>query len=310
VFFSVDYGHIYYYEPTDETIKPLARIHEDLRVLRGFYRLQAGPDGMVYGSSQSTNGLASIIRINPDTLEYQYVTGLGVPGRRTLTYGYYLAVEPPWVYVAVGQGQWELWSVDMDTGKKMLLAERVDPSQARVTVQQSAEGVCSAGLHGPPGPERLLLNNGQIVARAKGGEAFSVVVTPKKYAPLEWMKSTPVSGGAMPELNPTQTVTVDATGAAAVQWRPAGDHGDWRSVTFQINRVEWEGIETLTALPDGSLLGHVRQYHDWFRYYPATGKCDRFGKGGPSGARTTIVDGKVYFAGYPNTLTVATIFVD
>jgi hypothetical protein len=73
VFFSVDYGQIYYYEPTDETIKPLARIHEDLRVLRGFYRLQTGPDGMVYGSSQSTNGLASIIRINPDSL---------VPGRR------------------------------------------------------------------------------------------------------------------------------------------------------------------------------------------------------------------------------------
>jgi len=54
----------------------------------------------------------SVIRINPDTLEYQDVTGLGVPGRRSLTYGYYMAIEPPWVYVAVGQGQWELWSVD------------------------------------------------------------------------------------------------------------------------------------------------------------------------------------------------------
>ena len=52
LFFAVDYGHIYYYDPVDETVKIVGRLHDDINVLRCFYKFQLGPDGMVYAAGQ------------------------------------------------------------------------------------------------------------------------------------------------------------------------------------------------------------------------------------------------------------------
>ena len=92
VFFAADYGHIYYYEPHAETIRILGRVHDSITVLRHFYKLELGPDGLVYGASQSTSGLASVLRLHPETLAWKLITDVGLPGRRTLTYGYMIAM--------------------------------------------------------------------------------------------------------------------------------------------------------------------------------------------------------------------------
>ncbi len=301
LFFSVDYGHIYYYDPVDETVKILGRTHDSLDVLRGYYKFLLGPDGMIYGSAQTTCGTTTVIRINPDTLDYKVITDVGVKGRRELTYGYYLGIQPPWIYVAVGQGVWELWAVNMDTGAKQMLAERLNEQNARVTVEHNAQGNCTAQLHGDPERESVLLNDGQIVARAKVGEKLPSLPA-GSWPELTFAHSKVVTAStAMPQLIEKDPVSIEADGTGLLHWRPAGDAAAVQTSTFKINRAEPQGIEALTALPDGSILGSTRSYSGWFRYHPAADKLDFFGKGGPSRARTTILDGKVYFAGYPNT---------
>jgi hypothetical protein len=303
IFFGVDYGHIYYYDPTEETVKILGRLNDSIDVLRQFYKLERGPDGMIYGASQSGNGLACVVRINPDTLEWKLITDVGLPGRRGLTYGYYIAMEPPWLYVAVGQGKWELCAVNFDTGEKRVLAQR-DGTDSRVTVSQGSD-FCTASLSGEPGQLKMALRDGRIVSEAKPGEAFQAPPTPKTYPPLEWKASKPVSANApRPELDHDRRVAISADGTGALFWRAAAT-GDWREARFTIENTEPALIESLTLLPDGSILGSAQQYHGWFRYHPAAKRCDYLGKGGPSGAKTVVAGGKMYYAGYPNT----TLFV-
>ncbi|MBC8875037.1 MAG: hypothetical protein H8E44_36910 [Planctomycetes bacterium] len=325
VFFSVDYGHIYYYDPHDETINIMGRVHDSLTILRQFYRFELGPDGLIYGASQSTSGVACVFRLNPDTLEWKLITGVGLPGRRVLTYGYYIGVEPPWLYVAVGQGKWELCAVNFDSGEKRLLARR-DGDDSRVVVSQGGD-FCTAELHGTPERLNLALRAGRIVGEAKPGQPFQTPSTepaqpdstglnaapsdaadenefvppkPKTYPPLEWKESKPVSARVPPpELDLSRRVAISGQGEGVLYWRPAGAE-EWRESRFTVQNTEPAAIESLNLLPDGSLLGSTQQYHGWFRYYPATKRCDHFGKGGPSGAKAVVFNGKVYYHGYPN----------
>jgi hypothetical protein len=297
-FFSVDYGHIYYYDPVEETVIILGRLHDSIDVLRQFYKIECGPDGMIYGASQSGNGLASVVRINPDTLEWKLITDVGLPGRRQLTYGYYIAMEPPWVYVAVGQGKWELCAVNFDTGEKRVLAQR-DGTDSRITVAQGG-AFCTASLSGAPERLNVALRDGRIVAEAKVGEPFKDPPPPKTYPPLEWKASKPVAATTpLPELDRDRRAAISADGTGALYWRSAAT-GEWRAAHFAIENTEPALIESLTLLPDGSVMGNAQQYHGWFRYHPADRRCDYFGKGGPSGAKTVVAGGKLYYAGYPN----------
>ena len=300
VFFAVDYGHIYYYEPREDTIRILGRVHDSITVLRHFYKLELGPDGLVYGASQSAGGVACVLRLDPDTLEWTLITEVGLPGRRTLTYGYTIGMEPPWIYVAVGQGKWELCAVNFETGEKRVLAQR-DDDDARIVVEQGAE-FCKALLRDGRGDIHVALCDGRIVSEAGPGEAFAEVPQPRAHAhPERDACDRVLAAGPPPEVDPGRRVSISGRGEGVFYWRKPGDKS-WRETRFAIRNTEPAAIESLTLLPDGSVLGSVAQYHGWFRYDPATGQCEHMGKGGPSGAKTVVSDGKVYVAGYPNTV--------
>ncbi len=299
LFFSVDYGHIYYYDPTLDSVQPMARIWDNMNELRCFYRLQLGPDGMIYGSAQSTTGLTSLVRINPDTLEYKYYRQVGLPGRRSgLTYGYYLAVDPPWMYVAVGQGNWELFAVNADTGEKKCLAD-VQGDGTRISVSQGPE-YCTGNISSKAGPKSLWLIDGRAIPVTPGQKPQATPMTAKKYVTPEWKNSKPMETGKPPEIDKERPVEVGGQGEGDIFWRPNGSTGEFRALRFAIQNTEGITIESLTVLPDGSVLGNTRQYNGFFRYFPQTGKLDYFGKHGPSGVKTAIADGKVWFCGYPN----------
>jgi hypothetical protein len=298
VFFSVDHGHIYYYEPAEETVKPLGRVADDIAELRIFYKLIVGPDGMVYGSSQSTNGVAMLLRLNPDTLDFQVVKDVGLAGRRTgLTYGYYLVADPPWAYVAVGQGNWELFAVNFDTGEKRCLAERTG-DRSRIVVSHDG-GRCSAALIGLEPKQVVRLVDGVIVPASPDAPAG------RPAKPIEWKQTQPMPVENPPELDPARPVAIDGRGQAEAFWRPAKSAGEWRRAAFAIRNAEPAPLESLIALPDGSLLGNAYQYSGFFRYDPATGRLDYFGKHGPSRPRLALVGDRVFIDGYPNTVLYA-----
>lgn len=300
LFFGVDYAQLYYYEPGEDTVKPLGRVCDDRNELRGFYKLILGPDGMIYGSAQTSAGVTVLLQVNPDTLAYKLFRNVGLKGRREgLTYGYYLAVDPPWAYVAVGQGNWELFAVNLETGETKCLAD-VQGDGCRVTVGKSPE-FCSAEIIAQGKKETGFLIDGNLVKREAGKKPDALPMNRKTYPHVAWKNTKAMDISKPPELNAEITGLIDQNGKSVVAWRAAGEGGEWKTVPYAIQTAEPVRIESLLALPDGSIFGNAYSYNGFFRYYPKTRKLDYFGKFGPSRPRLAIVDGKVYFNGYPNT---------
>lgn len=301
IFFSVDYAHIYYYDPAEDTVKPLGRVKDDLVQLRFFYRLLLGPDGMIYGSSQSTNGRTTLIRLNPDTLEYRLYENVGLEGRhKDLTYGYTLAVDPPWMYVAVGQDNWELFAVNADTGEMKCLKDSQD-AKRRISVNQDQD-FCMGVIEDPQHVEKFWLMDGQAYPLEANQPPPGALISKKKYARVAWKNTKPMEISNPPELDPEHPVEIDGRGEGVIRWRPAGSTGEFASLKFAVKNTEPVRIESLLPLPDGSLLGNGYSYNGFFRWFPATGKVDYFGKHGPDEAVSFFGEGKAWICGYPNTV--------
>jgi hypothetical protein len=354
IFFSVDFMHVVYYEPQEEALKMMGQLIEGKdgkpwTEHRCLGRLMLGQDDMVYGGTQAYNGVTALVQINPDTLEHRVYPNVGTGKRTGLTYAYYMAIDIPWVYIAVGQGDWELMAVHVETGETRCLAERRG-TNARIVVT-TGEKCCGAELVGPPERLNVLLSDGRIVAQAKPGLPFQAPApagpetpapskpdtnaeegqeaseaepaaplpyTPmsqKSYKTLEWKHTKPWPWGTPPEVD-VQGIAFDRDGKAAVHWRPAATTppgatpppaanteaaGEWKEARFSIRRAEPIPIESLAALPDGSLLGNVKAYAGFFRYYRAEKKLEFLGKHGLSGPQMALADGKAYLCGYPNT---------
>jgi hypothetical protein len=304
LFFAVDYGQIYYYEPAEDTVKPMGRVWDDRLELRGFYKFILGPDGMIYGSAQASVGVTMLIQLNPDTLEYKLFRNVGLKGRREgLTYGYYLAVEPPWMYVAVGQGNWELFAINAETGSTNCLAD-VQGDGTRIVCDRSADG-CTAEIIRPSSPmQRVQLIDGAAIPidpATKKPDAASF--RERKYKPVEWKLTKPMDLSGKPELDTgKRAIAIDRNGCAEIVWRPAGSSGDWNRIAFAISNAAPVKIESLIALPDGSLFGNAEAYNGFFRYTPGTKHFDFFGKFPPSRPGLALLDGRAYLSGYPNTM--------
>ncbi|HMG57772.1 MAG TPA: hypothetical protein VK601_29930, partial [Kofleriaceae bacterium] len=123
IFFPELDDQMAYYDPADETVKQVG-------VLPGgagdqlMFRVVFGPDGKLYGGTQSS-GLPTVFRLDPDTLRYDVLGSVG-RDRSSYSYAYYVAVDPPWLYAAVGQSPWELAALNMTTGEMKILATRGD----------------------------------------------------------------------------------------------------------------------------------------------------------------------------------------
>jgi hypothetical protein len=292
VFFFADFMHVWYYEPEDGRMRILGQISEWVPFTndRSFYQTRLGLDGKVYATTQSYSGKTAVIQIDPDALTWKTFADVGVNRPKGLTYGYYMGLGLPWVYVGVGQDHWELMAVNVETGQKTLLAERTGEG-ARVIVSDDGKGAVSADLLGGGKKETVWCTDGRTQPAQAGVDA------PRAELP-QGRKGKPTPEA--PQLDPERPVVIEGDGSATIWWRPAGDQGEWRRARFQIRRAEPELIESFTLLPDGSILGSVRQYNGWFRCQTADGKCEYFGKGGPSRSRTCVFNGQVYYAGYPN----------
>ncbi len=296
VFYPVDFMQMWYYDPVEDDLKILGELSEwkPFTNDRSLYRCVLGKDGCLYGTTQSYSGKTAVVRINPDTLEWKVFPEIGAHRPAGLTYGYTLALDLPWIYVAVGQGDWELMALNVDTGEKRLLAE-CKGDGSRITVEE--KDFVIAGLTEKGSSRRVWCAEGALAETAPPDSAR---LANKTYPHISWTKTKPMPLGTPPELNAESIGEMDAAGRSTLKWRPAGSKEEFRALSFRIQRAAPQQIVAMVELPDGSLFGSVVQYNGFFRYDPKTSTCESFGKAGPSSPRITVMDGKAWYFGYPN----------
>lgn len=299
IFFALAGNGVCYYEPTDETIKPMGSL---LPVKSGgptrFHIMRLGPDGQVYGSTQSSDGYAYVVMINPDTLEVKTFDRIGGKKRAVgLTYGYRLAMDPPWVYVAVGQGHWSLVALNTDTGESRILTE-IDEGLIAFDTLEAVRGK----VRDAKGEYTFYwCVDGKLIPAKNPSSATGEPFLPRPQRKIEFKQTKlwPIADKP-PEVDIAGLGTL-VDGRFQVRWRPAGStaEADWKTVSFPVAHVEPIAIESLIGLPDGTVMGNVQQYNGFFRYTPAAQKLEWFGKHGPSRPAEAIYGGKLYFSGYP-----------
>lgn len=292
VFFPMLENHIAYYDPVDETVKMLGKIAPGDDKL--IYRMVFGPDGKLYGGTQS-NGLPLVFVLDPDTLK---VTELGRVGenRNGYSYAYYLAPDPPWLYVAVGESPWELVAVNMKTGQRQVLATRAD--EGFMQFAPGADGITATLVSGLRTPrqrkDEAWVVDGKLHPFSPAGK--------RPFKPRKVKPPDAVLYGA-PEID-TSNVNPSSDGIGRVRWR-ADRNAAWRDVPFQVKHTVPVEIEALAALPDGSVLGNAQQYHGFFRYDPKADTFTRLASIEISGGARATVDHTTYLAGYPNAVLFA-----
>lgn len=283
IFFPEVEVRMAYYDPADETVHELGPILEPRGNNRTIYASVFGPDGKLYMGTQSDT-LPTILQFDPDTLKTKRLGEVGLH-RNGYSYGYYIAVDPPWVYVAVGESPWELAALDMRTGQSTVLATVTD--QPWLQVEQRPEGVLAKVITKLRTPEQKT-------------EQFWCVdgkLVPFANKPQRALKRIENPLTAPPELD-VASINPDNQGIVHVRWRNPG--AAWSELSYQTKYSTQIDLESLFALPDGSLLGSATQYHGFFRYRPSDHSTVAFGQHGPSKPWGALFGSALYLVGYPN----------
>jgi hypothetical protein len=292
VFFPLFGTGFAYYEPADETVKTLPPVISPPGPDVMIYSAMFGSDGMLYGGTQS-NALPTIVQIDPNTLTSRVLGHVG-RDRKTYSYAYYIAVDPPWLYAAVGEMPWELAALNIKTGESKILATRTE--RPWMSLETRPEGVRAQLITGVHTPQAL-----SDYVWCVDGKA--IPVDPSGKLPFKARNVAPLANAltGAPELDVTQS-TPDPSGVGRVRWRPAGST-DWHVAEYKVKYTTPIPIEALTALPDGSVLGGTTQYHGFFNI---RGSASTF-LGGPSPSRSVfaLLDGTLYTTGYPNSVLYA-----
>ncbi|MCC7517872.1 MAG: hypothetical protein IT578_01670 [Verrucomicrobiae bacterium] len=323
IFFPLAGNSFAYYDPQSETLKgvpPLISTKDGQLGPSIFYRVVVGPDGLIYGTTQSNDGYTYLGIVNPDTLETKVIPKLGGKRRKdNLTYGYWLKVTPPWTYVIIGQNAWSLVAVNTETGEQRILSEREEPYL--ISFNGRGDTFCAtirSAIGEIPDDPKAVRQGNSIISKhviyypelKMKAEYFFCVEG--KLVPAEM---TARSDGLLPPSYKPVTVPpmanapeIDAERLGTVKddhlqifWRPAGSvtNAPWKVTSVPVNNVEPIPIESLAALPDGSVMGSTLQYNGFFRWLPKKERLEYYGKHGPSRAKTAVMNGLFWFTGYP-----------
>ncbi len=292
IFFPLANAEMAYYDPADESVKEMGGILASRGDNNILYQAVFGPDGKLYGSTQS-NRLPAVVQIDTDTLQSRLLGEVG-QNRNGYSYGYDLAVDPPWVYVTVGESPWELAALNIKTGESKVLATRTD--NAWMKLETRPGGIIArliTGLRTPhPKEDIVWCIDGATVPFQPQSSPARLPFKPHNVQPV----TNPLE--APPELD-LSAVTPDSWGGGRISWRARGAT-TWNQARYRVKYTSPVDIESLFALPDGTLLGSTTQYHGFFRYNPADGSTTPYGPHGASRVVLALMNSAVYIVGYPN----------
>jgi hypothetical protein len=269
-----------------------------------------GTDGMIYGSgSYDKERKAGAYQIDPKTGKVTDFGPVGPSHEPNGCWGYSVAADDRFVYVASGKVPWFLVAFDRETRKDAVLVT-TETVGGMVSVGQDRHG-CTASASKVVGtdgnPIQYWLYQGKAIPRKDPKEAppwpipaesKPWVAMPPKPEVFE-ANATPASDGRaelwyrMPE----------AKAAAPKNPPPDAKPEDlgWKRIPLQVPTYPM-AINRLTELPDGPILGTADSYEGNFLFDPATGKSVHLGKNSLSHYATAFLDGKVYMSGYPSSI--------
>ncbi|MHC4872027.1 MAG: hypothetical protein ACYTFY_09295 [Planctomycetota bacterium] len=297
IFFPSAECYINYYEPKTETVEAIGPFLDPKKGgYRIFFRSVFGSDGYLYCTTQASNRESAIARVNPETLEVKIFEKLGSGNRDTLTYGYYLEVNPPWVYVAVGKNQWELVALNTETGKSKVL-KRIE----KLGFISFFRDQYSIGATFYDTDENGKLNKlgkgycykGKLLEMNKESEAILGKRNDNYQAAL---KKTAPEG--VPEIDVTN-LRFNSKGASRIKWKMK-DTADWQSTDVKSEKVIPVPIESINYLNENELLVKNKAYDGFFKYNIKDKEYHDLGQSGPSRAVVSKDGDIVYITGYPS----------
>lgn len=282
------------FDPTTERVTSMGRMPSGNGVVvtdAAGYSAQFNETGsMLYGGTTAAGGTdlrPMVYKINPVTLAQTPICRVGGNAHTQPGWAYFLWAVGDFLYVLVGQDFWEIVAVDLRTNTQAVLLTETD--HAQMFFVQKPEGLCAQvytnRFQANQTLREFLLEDGKLFPYTPGVQ------------PFPWRDVTPYTN---PVANPPQ---IDETQAPnAIGTRPAGSTGAWTWHDISINYATPIPIDSLTALPDDTVLGDVDQYQGFWRFDLMSGLTTRFGawNGVTEGNARAVVNGKVYLSGYPN----------
>ena len=266
-----------------------------------------GTNGKLYCAGGHPSKAASACEIDPAT---NAVTGYGPIGPShapSNCWGYSVAADERWIYVASGKVPWYLVAFDRRTGRSDVLA-RTERAGGYVSVGQGRFG-CTARVTSPVGSPgtrvEYWLHRGKAVPR-KGRDDQPPWPVLADAPPLVKLPPRPEVNvaGAVPDAEGRAEIwyrTPEAKVAAAKKRPlPGASPGTlgWRRIAYRVPTYPQE-IHRLAELPDGRIFGSAGSYEGCFVHDPKAARSAHLGKCHLSHYATAVCGGKVYMSGYP-----------
>lgn len=259
-----------------------------------------GPDGMIYGAG-SKDGQAVIYKLDIDTDKVTPFGKVGPSHAPNGCWGYSVAADDEYVYVASGKIPWYLVAYKISTGKSTVLyTNKTDKGHLGVG-NDKQYNLCTA--YSNEGDKRIQfwLYHGVLKSRKPEDKKPPFDVTLRKSK-------------ALPPRPKIAIDSPDAKGDGTFWYLPAGSpdvtdqeklaNADpeslgWKKVDFKIQTFPYP-VVSLTPMNDGRILGSGGSYIGNFLYDPQTGQAKHMGRIGLSQGCGIAHEGKFYLSGYPS----------
>jgi len=247
--------------------------------------LTTGTDGLIYGAG-SLDGEACAYQYDPATGKITDYGKMGPSHKPNACWGYSVAADDEYVYVASGKIPWYVVAYNKKTGEDSVLLTMDDP-KGHVGVGQGRYG-CTVISRGHGKTERYWLYKGKISPVEKGEAA----PWPEPEEPRPWVVNPPE-----PELG-TARLQPGADGWCELWYKQPGTEY-WSAIGFDSPTYPVP-LYRVTALPDGRICGSGGNYLGNFLYDPKTDESSHPGIIHLSHYASTVAGGKVYMSGYPS----------
>jgi len=269
--------------------------------------LTVAPDGKIYGTgSYMKERKAGAYQIDPASGEVTIYGPVGPSHAPNGVWGYSIAADERWIYVASGKIPWYLVAYDRETGSEEVLVTTENVG-GHVGVRQHRYG-CSAVARKVAGTDgartEYWLHQGKAIPKrdAKAPPPWPAAAEGKPWVHLP-PKPEVSAARSVPDASGVAEIwhrTAEAKAAAPATPPPGAKPEDlgWRAFRLEVP-VYPTDTHRVVEMPDGRIFGTAGAYEGNFVYDPKTGRSVHLGKIPLSHYATAMHEGRIYMSGYP-----------